>query len=397
MIPKSIIITDTGTYNANTDRKPTRERLTIFAAHLLTIGMLFILPEVLTTLGRPFPLPWQLKVGAYAKSGVYILVFYINYFLIIPRALRNRHAALRMVIYNLVVITVALTIIWLICRWMEPYWHTIMPHRGPKPGHRPPPGVSSLLWSMKWMVRDIVMLVLTIALGAALKLGDNWARMQQHSREIIAARREQELSSLKNQLNPHFLFNTLNTIYALIAVSPDTAQKAVHELSSMLRYVLYEDNTEVTIMQETGLVESYVRLMRLRLGESSQVNLAISISKDMEDARIAPLLFVPLIENVFKHGNTGSRADVMEIAIHAHDDLVNCFTSNIIAHATTLDRQSTGGIGLQNLRRRLTLIYGNRASLETSTTPDNRFCASLTIRLRKESDNPTHKAKTLKQ
>lgn len=91
------------------------------------------------------------------------------------------------------------------------------------------------------MLRDLAMCVLTIALSVAMKLSDYWVRLSARHKEMQAEQHREELANLKSQLNPHFLFNTLNSIYALIAISPDKAQNAVHELSRLLRYVLYEN------------------------------------------------------------------------------------------------------------------------------------------------------------
>ena len=109
------------------------------------------------------------------------------------------------------------------------------------------------------------MLTLTLALAVALRLSVKWKDLQQQRRELISNQRAVELDNLKSQLNPHFLFNTLNTIYVLIAVAPDKAQGAVHRLSGLLRYMLYEDTANVMLSQEADFIENYVSLMRLRL------------------------------------------------------------------------------------------------------------------------------------
>ena len=133
-----------------------RTRLTTVAAHLLTIGALFILPEMVSTLGRPWQLPWQLQAGTYLKAGVYIAVFYINYLLVLPRAIRQGHSMMRPLLWNILVLAGALLLLWAIYRWSEPYWHKVFPRRGAKPPHP-----SLILWNLKWILRDSVMIVLT--------------------------------------------------------------------------------------------------------------------------------------------------------------------------------------------------------------------------------------------
>lgn len=365
---------------ASTRTATTRDRITRSLTHLLVIGILFILPEVLSSVGRPIEMPWQLKLGGYGKSVIFILVFYISYYLVLPRGVNQRRPAWRMALCFVLLIAGALALIWLLNHAMEPYFAQAFPG---KVKHKcPPPGIPDIVWTLRWHIRDLVMLILTIALSIALKVGDNWQRIRRHTRELEALKREQELVSLKSQLNPHFLFNTLNTIYALIAVDPDKAQSAVHELSSMLRYVLYEDSSRVPLADETHFVRSYVQLMSLRMSSAMTVNFEVAIDPDMEETKVPSLVFVALIGNAFKHGNTGRSGDSISIRITGHDGVISCTTVNAIATPRGNDgnrsRNRTGGIGLQNLRRRIDLIYGHRASLRTSHA-DGIFRASLII------------------
>lgn len=350
-----------------------RTRLTTVAAHLLAIGALFILPEIVSSLGRPVQLPWQLQLGSYLKGGVFIGVFYLNYLLILPRAMQRGHSMMRPMLWNLLVIASALFILWCIYQWSEPFWHKVFPHRGGV--GRPHP--SQLLWNLKWMLRDSVMMILTIALALALGILRRYKALREEEDERRLAQRQQELTSLKEQLNPHFLFNTLNTIYALIAVNPDSAQEAVHRLSGMLRYVLYEDSPTVELRRETEFVQSYVQLMTLRLGSTTRVRLDLDLAPEAEKMKIAPLLFISIIENAFKHCDTGAPESHVAIKIHAGNDGITCVAENTF-NPSDKRHPENSGIGLQNLRRRLNLIYGNGASLEISRE-GNLFTVTLKI------------------
>ena len=226
------------------------------------------------------------------------------------------------------------------------------------------------------LIRDSVMVVLTIALSVALRLGDKWLTLERRRRDMLAEQRETELSNLKSQLNPHFLFNTLNTIYALVEIDPDEARKAIHELSQLLRYVLYETPAEVSLERETEFTVNYISLMELRLGPGHVVS-HIDIGS-MADTSVPPLIFIPLVENAFKHGNTGHTDSVIEIDIKAADGQIVCRTVNSFDPHTVLDRRS--GIGIANLRRRMHLIYGRDASL-TTTIDTERYTSTLTLSL----------------
>lgn len=360
-----------------------RQRLVRALTHLIFIGMLFVLPEIVSSMGRPFQLVPQLRWGVYAKSLVYIAVFYINYCFIIGGAPGRRGFAWRLIVYNLAVIAVAMAVFWLICQWMEPYWDEAWRIRKAAKGinvgnaTRPRHHDWGFLEWLKMSVRDIVMVVLTIALSIALKLSDAWMALSRRQQEILADKHEEELRNLKSQLNPHFLFNTLNSIYALIEVSPPKAQEAVHELSGMLRYVLYDNSSKVALDRETAFVSNYVRLMQLRLAPSTRVECTLEYH-DRGKWLIAPLLFVPLVENAFKYGNTGEPGAHIAISVTAGESTVVCRTVNGCRPAADTSADRRGGIGLANLRRRLQLIYCDRASLRTGRS-DNEFEAVLTV------------------
>ena len=352
--------------------------------------MLFILPEILNSMGKPFRNVPELKLGVYAKALVFIAVFYVNYCFIIGRSFERKRFAWRLIGYNLIVIAASMVLFRLISIWMEPYWEEAWRIRQASKGiieaTRTKPHPHGLLHWLNFYARDVVMLVLTIGLSIALKLSDTWLRLSRRSEQLVAARRQEELQNLKSQLNPHFLFNTLNSIYALIAVSPAKAQDAVHELSGMLRYVLYDDRQVVELSRELSFVENYVKLMGLRLPPSTKLECDLAAGQ-AANSPVPPLLFIPLVENAFKHSNTGEPGAEIKVSIKAEGGTLTCVVDNTCRPESTTSRKEdkSGGIGLQNLRRRLQLIYGNRASLETSRQNDI-FKATLIIPL--DTTNP---------
>ncbi len=332
-----------------------RRRVALFFIHLICIGMLFVLPEVIMGLGdhRHSPPSWLV----YAKSGIFAGVFYVNYFVIIDRWAGRPGRVWRFVGWNLAVIAVAVGLLYGVMMWgMWRETDMSLPH----PPH--PPHMRSMAMRISILLRDLVMVVLTVALSVSLKLSSRWHDIERRRRELEAVGREEELRSLKSQLNPHFLFNSLNTVYALIAFDRDRAQRAVHLLSAMLRYVLDRDKSAVRLEEELQFIGNYVDMMAMRLGGRGRVNVSLDAGAD-GDRMIAPLLFVSLVENVFKHGNTGSADDIFDISIVAVDGVVRCQTVNRIAAVPV---SASSGIGLSNLNRRLHLLYGDRAKLETA-------------------------------
>ena len=173
-------------------------------------------------------------------------------------------------------------------------------------------------------------------------------------------------------MNPHFLFNTLNNIYSLIAFSPERAQEAVHDLSRLLRYVLYDSSQpQVLLEKELDFIRNYVELMRIRLPEHVELKTEIAATKP--DALIAPLLFISLIENAFKHGVSNSKPSFIDLDIHQKGDMVVCHLKNSYFPKDAEQDKSGSGIGIKNLRKRLELIYPNRHIFSYGVEGDNYY------------------------
>lgn len=223
------------------------------------------------------------------------------------------------------------------------------------------------------------MALLSISLSILLKLSEKWLIWENQKQRIKAELQENELKNLKNQLNPHFLFNTLNNIYALIPISQEKAQKSVHELSQLLRYTLYDnENREVPLEKELRFVKNYISLMQLRMNSYTTLNTLIN-ENEGKGKFIAPLLFITLIENAFKHGISGNKPSFIDIFITVQDNSVNCTVRNSYFPKTDSDK-SGSGIGITNLKRQLNILYPKRHSF-TITKINNQYISELTIYL----------------
>lgn len=228
------------------------------------------------------------------------------------------------------------------------------------------------------MIRDTIMIVFSIGFCVAVKFSMKWSAAERRYQESLAKQREDELKELRSQINPHFLFNTLNSIYALIDICPERSKKAVHTLGRMMRYLLYETNEDVTVGKEIDFVRCYIELMKMRLGEKAPLKVVLE-DGGQGNLKIAPVLLTTVVENVFKHGNTGESNHPMEISIVVKDGIVCCDTFNY--HKAVSEEGQ--GIGLENLRRRLELLYGHNARLEIENT-DMTFAVKMKINLNKE-------------
>lgn len=187
-----------------------------------------------------------------------------------------------------------------------------------------------------------------------------------------------DLAFLKQQLSPHFLFNTLNNITALVDIDPKLAQKSMIQLSSVLRQILNESKErEVPLSQELDVLSKYCELERLRFGTNMDFSLKTSVENP--DAKIAPLLMMPLIENAMKYGVHPSNPCYISIDISEVQNKLTCRVKNSVSPQTASTKVSSG-IGLSNLKRRLDMYYPDKYTYTTNTTEDS-YTSELQINL----------------
>lgn len=201
--------------------------------------------------------------------------------------------------------------------------------------------------------------------------------MQRREAQLRAEKSEAELRALKAQLQPHFLFNTINNLYALARIKSDKTAAVALKLAQILRYVLYDSQKQqVPLEQEIKLLEDYIALEKIRFDEG-RLELRMQLSLDQPDTPIAPLLLLPLIENAFKHGASEQR-DSAKISI----DIVlkDKVLSLRIENSKPVEKiENSPGIGLQNLRRQLEMLYPGRHVLDISEG-EKVFLAQLSVR-----------------
>ena len=215
---------------------------------------------------------------------------------------------------------------------------------------------AKFLWiAIGGVVLKIIFYAVMVAMPIGLKYVMRWNDEKHKMEEERRRNAEAELTWLKNQLNPHFLFNTLNNISSLTQIDADKAQESIGQFSELLRYALYESNVKkVKLTDETEFMKNYINLMSLRCNEMTLVETRFD-SFD-ESLTISPLLFISLIENAFKHGISSHKESFVKIDMGLDgDDLV--FSCENSVHERRSDDRSGSGIGLENMTRRLDLIY----------------------------------------
>ena len=253
--------------------------------HIVSWLLIFGFPLVFVDRGSG--MNWHQFLRHSCVPLCYFLIFYINYLWLVPRYLFNDEIR-KYIIGNTILILLSSLLLHLLLEKFS----------------TPPPEEFVRRMPPRWIfyIRDVVSMIFVAGLGAAIRTSLRWRQAQEMLLEAERQKTEAELKNLKNQLNPHFLLNTLNNIYALIAFNSDKAQEAVQELSKLLRHVLYDNQqTFVPLEKELDFIRNYVALMRIRL--SPQVKVSLHLATDSGNSLlIAPLLFISLIENAFKHG-----------------------------------------------------------------------------------------------
>ncbi len=213
---------------------------------------------------------------------------------------------------------------------------------------------------------------------AVFKLFFDYARLKYERQQIQTEKKQAELLFLKSQINPHFLFNTLNNIYSLSQHQPKLVSESILRLSKILRYLLYETSNEfITIDKEIKILTNYIDLEKLRYNEDISINFNYEIENFAET--IPPLLLIPLVENAFKHGVSqfkGKRFVDVKCVMRSQQLI---FVVNNSSYSSPEKQEVKDNIGLSNLRRRLQLLYGDFELI----TEQNKsvFTAKLTINL----------------
>jgi LytS/YehU family sensor histidine kinase len=209
---------------------------------------------------------------------------------------------------------------------------------------------------------------LLVSTGAAIKLLIDYAGVQRRLGEMAKEKAETELNFLKSQINPHFLFNSLNTIYFLIDKQNAGARTTLLQMADLLRYQLYDcNNPTIEIEKEVHYLQDYVRLQELR--KDNQYEVGMEVGEQVKGFRITPLLLIPFVENAFKHISHHTHArNFISVALQRSNGTLTFIVENS-KDDQQRSTEPTGGIGLSNVKRRLELIYPGKHTLQIENSP----------------------------
>lgn len=340
--------------------------------HAAVLALLFVLPLYLMNFSVDRN-NFFIK-SFYLRTSIYVFIFYINYLWLVPKLLfRNK---IKTFIVALLVTLSSLMILnnlghrYLMHRAIEDYGRTHRMERFQRNDRIP--GIPSKFHIYDFLVTSI--LVTSLSIG--IMLSKKYIRNEKEKKELEKAKLDSELALLKNQVGPHFFFNTLNNIYSLVEINTGDAQKAIMNLSKLMRYLLYDTQQEkIQLKKEIEFMQNYIELMKLRL--TKNVDIKVLFPSDEPEIMLPPLLFIPFIENAFKHGVSNKGKSFISITLERNKNIINFQCLNSIV-SSSINLTNNHGIGLDNIRKRLSLLFPGNYTLDIDKT-DREFKVLLTI------------------
>lgn len=365
-------------------RKGDKKTFITIGIHMIVWIMLLIIPAYLINVESNRDLMFLREV--WIQIFFYAVIFYTTYFWLVPH-LFFKGRKLQFFLLTFLLISGITFLSWMIVQKNRSETERKM-HRQDVPEmaasdrnpafkprefrERRPPALKN------WPLFNFALTSLLVSgLGLGLRFSEKLSQNEKLRKEAEKERADQELNLLKSQINPHFLFNTLNTIYSLALVNSEHTAGAVMKLSDMMRYVLQDVNREkVPVALELDYIRHYVGLQQLRLNQN--ITVVLEVEDDDAGQQVAPILLVPFVENVFKHGTSAHEKAEILIRIKCSGNTLDLKTINRIFPERY--REEGSGIGLTNTKKRLELIYPGKHQLDLKEDGD-RFFVNLTIEL----------------
>jgi len=289
---------------------------------------------------------------------LWIGLFYLNAFILVPRLMYKK----KIFLYVMVVLACFVVAIVLHTALLQLFM----------------PELSFSRFRGAWF--NVGPFLLSLAASTAWQMWSDRVKADRLAQQTQQENLKTELSFLRSQISPHFVFNVLNNIVALVRLKSEALEPTVMKLSSLMQYMLYETNEEkVPVKTEAEYLQSYIDLQQQRFGSKVKITTAIHLSNDW--AEIEPMLLIPFVENAFKHGVGMIEHPQIDVRLLTQANLLTFSVSNRYNPASVETKDKTSGIGLANVTRRLNLLYGDNHELKI-LKENNWFEVSLTIKLR---------------
>jgi two-component system, LytTR family, sensor kinase len=294
-----------------------------------------------------------------------IILYYTNSEIFIPRLLAKKKVGL-----YILTLAACMTAIALYYLWIQITFHTKYFYEND--------------WFKYWIInRSSMNALLALTVSSSLKMTKEWFKNERLKKEMENEKLVSELAFLKSQVNPHFLFNNLNNIYSLANKKSDDAGRAIVMLSELMRYMLYDSSAEkIGLEKEVEYLKNYIELQKLRIRGEAEI--FFDIEGSMVGKNIEPMLLEPFVENAFKHSDIFQRNSSIFIELKVTEDSIYFKVKNSVGRIKH-SKDKNSGIGLQNIRRRLKLLYPQRHNLTIEENPDH-FTVELNLFLQPQRE-----------
>ena len=338
----------------------------IFCWLIFGVGVLYYHPSTWDT-----PVPTSFWIKQTLLLAILISVFYLNFVVLIPRLLIRKKVSV-----YIVFVLVLLVLVYFLNASINTSLnlnYLISTHKEHEPlradGHR-----------MRFNTYVPSMTLLMIGLGITVSFIQKWQQESNLRQQLEQEKVTSELTLLKAQINPHFFFNTLNNIYSYTLSDGDVARTAIMNLSKMMRYVLYDSaHGQTPLSKEVAFIRDYIELMRLRVSAKTKINFVVP--DNLKEYMVAPMLFLPFVENAFKHGISSIEEGYIFVTIWEDLNRIELIVTNTVYESKRANEEKSNGIGLSNTARRLELLYPGRYYLNTGMISLTEYQAKLTLLL----------------
>ena len=343
-------------------------KITIIALHILIWAFLLLIPNVLFSIpGAHIHLPSMICIWLFI-----ITTFYINYYVLLPNFLTQRkflYYALSLCgIISLSIISVLI---------IDFSTHNPLIDFAQNQNAL---GNSKFSINSHRILNIVTINILFIAVGTSIKITEDWFSNEKIRKEMENQKLSAELFFLKSQINPHFFFNTLNSIYSLAIQKSDKTPDAIMKLSELMRYIIYESDKEIVpLKRELEYIKNYIELQRLRLMPNVKVTFAVEGNNNGK--MIEPLMLLPFIENAFKHGVDYIKDCNIKIQVSIKTDFLFFVVENPNVFQNSKKLEGSSGVGLANSKKRLNLLYPENYTLSILPS-ENLYRIELMLKLK---------------
>lgn len=308
---------------------------------------------------------WEHIITVAAVNLIFtMLITYINYFYLLPKFLAKKKVfqyILEFIIWFAIIITIRLHLERFL---VDGYTYQ-----------------ANYLYTTRFIIQIVAVTLFIVTFVAMLRFSTDYFELQAKKKEIENEKLSAELNFLKAQINPHFLFNTLNNLYYLAYTNSENTTEVIAKLSQMMRYMIYDSNhPQVLLSKEIEYMQNYISLERLRL--NNEIPIDFCIEGNVGNVLIAPLIFITFLENAFKHGVSNNQPGAwVKIGIRiCNKECLYTVSNSKIPQTKTPEKEDNAGIGLKNVNRRLELSYPNQYELKVTDEKD-KYVVELKLKL----------------